>query len=285
MKIKRFFANIIVFLIAAIAVFIIGWVQFMVKPGTCGIMTSKTGGLYESPIVPGKFDWRWERLLPTNVTLNIFSTEPKEIVSSVSGELPSASSYGSLLKFVDTSATPDFTYKIELKTIFSVEPNDILELVKENKIQNQESLDAFLEQKSKLIASSLAASFLDNKKSLAGKTFLSQSEIDSYFSNKDEFNHIKIQSIELLDVHSPDLKMYSIAEDAISIWKQEIEDNLKRRAIEQASKTVENDRVMQQLEKLAGILEKYPQLNELSKTGYLTQILNELSAQGDKTNE
>ena len=76
MKAKRVFSNIVVLLIAGAAVFFVGWMQLAVKPGTCGIMTSKTGGLYEVPIETGLFQWKWERLLPTNVTLKAFPWSP-----------------------------------------------------------------------------------------------------------------------------------------------------------------------------------------------------------------
>ena len=91
MKVKKFFANFIVLLIFSAVVFFIGWIQFYVRPGTCAIMKSKTGGLYHSAVVPGVFTWRWERLLPTNVSLEIFDLSVYKATQSVSGELPSAS--------------------------------------------------------------------------------------------------------------------------------------------------------------------------------------------------
>ena len=86
MKVKKFFANFIVLLIFSAVVFFIGWIQFYVRPGTCAIMKSKTGGLYHSAVVPGVFTWRWERLLPTNVSLEIFDLSVYKATQSVSGE-------------------------------------------------------------------------------------------------------------------------------------------------------------------------------------------------------
>lgn len=86
-------------------------------------MQSKTGGIYSKPIVPGSFEWRWERLLPTNVTLTAFSTEPVNSVLTVSGTLPGGETYSSLLE-----GNPSFSYSMTLQITASVAPEDILEL-------------------------------------------------------------------------------------------------------------------------------------------------------------
>ena len=51
-------------------------------------------------------------------------------------------------------------------------------------------------------------------------------------------------------------------------------------AIQQASILAEADNEMKRLEKFASLLEKYPQLNELSKSGNLVEIMNQL--RGDR---
>ena len=89
MKIKKFFANIVILAIFAAVVFYIGWITFLVKPGFCAVMSSKTSGIYEKPVMSGAMTWRWERLLPTNVTLETFDLAPFKSTQVVSGELPS----------------------------------------------------------------------------------------------------------------------------------------------------------------------------------------------------
>ena len=274
MKVKRFFANIIVLLIAAGAVFFIGWVQFRVSPGTCGIMTSKTGGLYEEPLVPGKFDWKWEKLLPTNVTIKHFNTTPYETTASITGSLPSSSDYASILQLTDNSSNPDFSYKLAIKTALTINPEDILELVKNNGVQDQASLDKYMQKCSDQIVSILLPKVLKENNNFVEGKVLSSYEIEKLLQgNLNDFKHISINSIELTDVQVPDVKLYQVAENALSIWQNELETNLKQKAKEQANSVMEEDRMMQQLEKFASLLEKYPQLSEFSKTGNLKDLL------------
>ena len=136
MKVKKFFANFIVLLIFSAVVFFIGWIQFYVRPGTCAIMKSKTGGLYHSAVVPGVFVWRWERLLPTNVSLEIFDLSVYKANQSVSGELPNAAFYSSRL----SDKKVDFSYNVEISVSMSISADGIYNLVSKNKINKNEDL-------------------------------------------------------------------------------------------------------------------------------------------------
>ena len=141
MTVKRFFANIIVLAVFAAAVFFIGWVQFFVKPRHCAVMQSKTGGIYSKPIVPGSFEWRWERLLPTNVTLTAFSTEPVNSVQTVSGTLPGGETYSSLLE-----GNPSFSYSMTLQITASVAPKTFLNFFRTIKFLRRKTLTLIYRQ-------------------------------------------------------------------------------------------------------------------------------------------
>ena len=180
MKVKRFFANVIVLAIFAAVIFFIGWISFYVKPGKCAVMTTKTGGLYPEPIQYGKFLWRWERLLPTNVSLSQFDLKEHSYVQNVSGTLPSAEIYSAFM-----TPKPDFSYNITVKTVFSVSPEKIHELVKSKSIENsEESLDEYLRQKSLVAANMIAEDFIRNgkKDTLLNATVLSGRQVERILS-------------------------------------------------------------------------------------------------------
>ncbi|WP_288506330.1 hypothetical protein [uncultured Treponema sp.] len=270
MKVKKFFANFIVLLIFSAVVFFIGWIQFYVRPGTCAIMKSKTGGLYHSAVVPGVFTWRWERLLPTNVSLEIFDLSVYKATQSVSGELPSASFYSS--RFSDKKV--DFSYDVEISVSMSLSPEGIYKLVSENKITSNNDLKGFYDAKAKLVAS-LVAEYLVSSSLLVKPSALSQKEIQEVIEKKaSEFDGIFISSVELLDSKIPDVELYNLAKANYASYLELLNSKMAQKAESQAEFFVEQDRTLAQLEKLGSMLQKFPQLEEMFKTGDAAQIIN-----------
>lgn len=270
MKVKKFFANFIVLLIFSAVVFFIGWIQFYVRPGTCAIMKSKTGGLYHSAVVPGVFTWRWERLLPTNVSLEILDLSVYKATQSVSGELPSASFYSS--RFSDKKV--DFSYDVEISVSMSLSPEGIYKLVSENKITSNNDLKGFYDAKAKL-AASLVAEYLVSTSLLVKPSALSQKEIQEVIEKKaSEFDGIFISSVELLDSKIPDVELYNLAKANYASYLELLNSKMAQKAESQAEFFVEQDRTLAQLEKLGSMLQKFPQLEEMFKTGDAAQIIN-----------
>ncbi len=280
MKIKRFFGNIIVLLIFALVVFFVGWVQFSVKPGTCSIMKSKTSGLYSSAIVPGVFTWRWERLLPTNVTLENFDLSVYKSTQTVSGELPSAELYAS--HFFDSissglkSKEIDFSYSVTVTVSMALSPEGILDLVRENTISKSEDLEGFYESKARLIAS-LVTDYLVSTSSLVNPSSFDRNEILSIVSKKQsEFENIEISEIEIETSQIPDIELYKKAKEGYESYIELLSSKMLQKADEQAELFSEQDRTIVQLEKLGVLMQKYPKLEELFKTGDAAQIMGAL---------
>lgn len=87
---KKALASLIILILFGGVVFYLGWVQFDVPIGNYGLMLSKTSGVYPELIQSGTFLWRWERLLPTNTQLRIFSLDPVSQTDTFNSSLPSA---------------------------------------------------------------------------------------------------------------------------------------------------------------------------------------------------
>ena len=147
--------NFICFLILLIFggfVFFLGWTQIKVKPGSIGIVQSKTGGINSKIIIPGKFSWHKEFLIPTNAQIQRFEYKPYNGSKTITGKRYS----------VDYK----FTFQISL----SYEPELIADLLSDNKISNQEDFESYLDG----IASYLAQRAAD--------FCLSKFNQDQYFS-------------------------------------------------------------------------------------------------------
>lgn len=274
MKVKRFFSNVFVLLIFAAAVFFIGWIQFSVKPGSCAIMRSKTGGLYGKPVVSGIFTWRWERLLPTNVSLDVFDLSARSSVQTVSGELPGAALYASRL----SEKNVDFSYSVKAAVTLCVSPEKIHSLCAENKIASNDELDAFCESKAKLFAS-YVAEFLFSRSEAPQiqPSALPDSELKKIAAaHPEEFSGITVSSAEITEAKIPDLRLYRQCRENYAAYLELLRAKMEQKAEHQAQLFVEQDRTMAQLEKLGSMMQKYPQLEELFKTGDAAQIMNAL---------
>ena len=274
MKARRFIINFIIILAAAIAVFLIGWIQFYVKPGNFGIMVSKTGGVYEKPVVSGKFVWRWERLLPTNVDLRIFKLSPTISSQSVSGELPSAKIYSSFIQ-----NKPDFSYSIQMRVSLSLTPEQILNAVKTQDIHDQQEMNAYLEGKAKIVSQSVAKLFLENNTENlpAYETVLSSGQIEKVVkTSRRDLDSVIVNEIELTYTKLPDIEVYNAAKESFLQYQKSVNQKLEARAAEQAKLILEDERTLKKLEKFGEILQRYPQLEELSKSGDITAVMNSL---------
>lgn len=272
-KAKKILWNFIILLIFAIVVFFFGWIQFLVKPGTCAIMTSKTSGLYKEAIIPGKFLWRWERLLPTNVHLENFSLKSFTSNQIVQGFLPGGDIYAN-----EFDKNLDFSYRFNMDINLNANPQIIYELYKSNKIQNDDDLQKFLEQNAKSLSFLIAEEIL---KSNENDSFYVQNEIlDETFINKilnkNNFDGIQINSVELKNSKIPDVKFYNKIKNFYDTYLENIQSKIDKKAEEQAQKILDEDRNLKRLEQFAELIKKYPELSDLAKNGDLTSLMNAL---------
>lgn len=272
-KAKKILWNFIILLIFAIVVFFFGWIQFLVKPGTCAIMTSKTSGLYKEAIISGKFLWRWERLLPTNVHLENFSLKSFTSNQIVQGFLPGGDIYAN-----EFDKNLDFSYRFNMDINLNANPQKIYELYKSNKIQNDDDLQKFLEQNAKSLSFLIAEEIL---KSNENDSFYVQNEIlDETFINKilnkNNFDGIQINSVELKNSKIPDVKFYNKIKNFYDTYLENIQSKIDKKAEEQAQKILDEDRNLKRLEQFAELIKKYPELSDLAKNGDLTSLMNAL---------
>ena len=268
---KRILANLLILIVAAAVVFYIGWVQFLIKPGNCGVMVSKTGGVYEKPILPGVFDWRWERLLPTNVTLHSYSLEPYKSTQRFSGTLPSAEIYAGLLE-----QSPDFSYNIAIDVMLSVKQDALVPLVKSNVVQNPENLQEFFESKAKVVAQQIADSLLAETATTIHiqRKVLTSAELSKLVAAfSDDFSSIIVHSVEITDAKLPDFKLYGDARTLYEGYQKDLKDSLRERAEQHAFDVYENDKTVELLERYAKLVKKYPQLKDVQNVATAADAL------------
>lgn len=133
-------------------VFFLGWTQIKVKADTIGIVQSKTGGISKNIIIPGKFSWHKEFLLPTNAITKTFTDKPHNSTKTISGKTSFKAKEDNQLYNLDYS----FSYSLTI----TLSPESILSLYEKKSISSDEDLSKFLENCSEYICQQATSYFI-----------------------------------------------------------------------------------------------------------------------------
>ncbi len=201
-------SNICLLIILVFAGFVFwkGWTSLKVKADKFGILISKTGGVNETPIMPGKFSWNWEFLLPTNAQLKLFTIEPVSLTQTVTGTLPSGELY---TKYIDS--THRFDYRFTIDVALTVAPEAVVELIKLNQVTNEEDLKTYLTNAAKTVAQFTADYYL--KKSEENPKFRPESvkreDILRAIQVYTDYPLVEVFNLSVSESVLPDYEMYS----------------------------------------------------------------------------
>lgn len=259
---KKALVSLIILILFGAAVFYLGWVQFDVPIGNYGLMLSKTSGVYPELIHSGKFLWRWERLLPTNTQLRLFSLDPVVQTDTFSSSLPSAQLYATKLE-----GNPDFTYTITVESTGKIQPQDLIPLVEQHNLQDQEALEKLIRDEIHQFNVAVTAYLLEKTQNdttgLRIQTVTTQELVEATaFTERAPW--LEIVSTDIRNVKMPDASLYLTAKNAYlnsiieGTGSQEITENNNFTA----------------LVNLGEILTKYPALVEFMVAGDVTTTLD-----------
>ncbi|MBE6353937.1 hypothetical protein [Treponema sp.] len=274
MKSKRRFLSLFIFVAAAAAVFAFGWLQLFIEADSCGIMVSKTSGTYGKIIKTGEFTWRWEHLIPKNTKIIEFDSCGKTFSVTSSGTLASADVYSS-----QVPENPDFSYQITYLISLNTSEEEILNLYNRKIINSQEELNAFLEQKAQSLADRITSAILSEGLLLGDEINILNEEklLSLKESAPEDFKNISINSIKIASSRIPDVELYRKLKDSYFTFVSELDGILKLKAQEHAQDILDDSRILDRLEKFAGLMEKYPSLAEISKSSDISQVMKVLS--------
>lgn len=260
-KMKKALVSLIILILFGGIVFYLGWVQFDVPLGQYGILQSKTSGVYPELIQSGKFLWRWERLLPTNTQLKIFSLDPISQTDTFSASLPSAQLYATKLE-----GNPDFTYAITVESKAKIHQDNLISLVEQHNLQNQEALEKLirdeLHQFNIAITSYLLQETQNDTTGLLIQTITAKELVEATELMK-KSPWLEIVSTDIRDVKMPDASLYLTAKNA---YLNSIIEGTG------AQEITESDN-FSALVNLGEILTKYPVLTEYMIAGDVTTTL------------
>jgi hypothetical protein len=256
-KVTGFFIFVIILAGLGAAIFLAGWAQLNVPPGSVAVMRSKTHGIDSGIIREGEFRWIWYKLIPTNVTITVFSPRIMERPLQITGNLPSGAVYRTFAA-LDTS----FSYEITGTFSFSVTAAALPGLMEMRNLAGQEDLlalenrlageiDAFIGQR--------LAVYAEGEEELeallnTGSPASLEAEIAA------QFPEVERVRVTLRAVEYPDFSLYrtskQLYEDFLAYQRQILTAPLSERA----GRRVETRLRMEELARYGELLTKYPVL-------------------------
>ena len=246
-------AFILIILILGISagIFFAGWIQILLPPNTYAVMFSKTNGYETSVIEPGTFAWRWQRLIPTNVTLELYPLKPYSSHVILEGELPSGKDIANLL-----ANGSRFEFHIEFDIIFSIDPAIIPYLAKVKGITS-DNLSEWQQQKSmeisqylhKMLIANCALFECQNRMENFSNVIFEQ-EINELIltAASQAFQELNIININITKLELPDIEVYQQSRDLyFQLLDQQMQSRLK--AVKDMSIERESNSIMYQKQK------------------------------------
>ncbi|MBP7095578.1 MAG: hypothetical protein KBC36_05755 [Spirochaetia bacterium] len=255
---KRIAAFILAAACAAV-VFMVGWVSFRLDPGAWGVVTTKTGGVEDLALAPGRFAWRWEALLPTNLSLTEFELSPRELRVASVGELPSAAAYSAF-----APGKPDFSYRLEATLRASIRSSALPGLVASGAAPDQAGLDASLGLLLERAKQALAAALVERASDPEFAEALPSGARSALEALEAEVEtavpEIDVLSVSIDAVRLPDLDLYRFVRDAYRAWLDATLAATESLLAEEASSRARDELRLETLERYGELLERYPLL-------------------------
>jgi hypothetical protein len=262
---KKFIFIFIILIILSGVVFYFGWIQIHIPANSCAVIHTKTSGYDKNVIMSGEFSWRVEKLIPTNMTMYIFNTDPVIIsLPEITGSLPSADIYSTVIP-----GNPDFDYKMDLTITYSFNIETLPVLVSEKGLL-PDNIEEWYSEKSDFISQYVIDYVQKNPVLFYDAEYME--ELRNSIQILPEISNIIIDSIYFNNVNFPDLELYNAAKE-IYFNLLEAREN---KDIDAINEEKNNLLVLEEYGELLTrypILIKYLYLNELSEEDAIRNIL------------
>ncbi|UCF98949.1 MAG: hypothetical protein JSV89_05255 [Spirochaetaceae bacterium] len=253
---KAFLIIMVIFVILAGVAFYFGWIQIQLPPENYAVVSTKLRGLDDQVIRPGEFSWRWERLIPTFMTLYVFDLHPRTQEIQFRGSLPSAELYSSILP-----ENPDFSYSGTVTVRFAIAPERLPALVAKEKLLPEE-LDGFYSAQADRISAHIQENLLEIEDVAADIQTLNRSlqrELASAVPDL-QLLSVKVDALKL-----PDRDLYELARasyrDLVDIRDRSRDEAVASLAVERVraeNARAEEKASLEALREYGQLLNEYP---------------------------
>lgn len=254
---KKFLISLIILILAAGTVFVFGWVQIFVPIGKYGVLASKTSGIDPVPVTNGVFSWKWERLIPTNTELYIFTIEPQRFTTTISGELPFAAEYNNAF-----STNYDFSYDYTVTLSLSVREDYLPQLVKDFSVKTDANLSELLSQQVQNISCDIVQFLITSNKTedISIQTSLDIPEITDGIDAYGKYPFVLFNSVEVKRTKSPDLILYKSVKNSYSEYRAQTQEQILDTVVKENQTSSEDYFLFERYRNLGKLLSEYPVL-------------------------
>jgi len=253
---KKFLTTLLILIIIAGAALFFGWAQLGIPPDACGVIISKTHGLYPHLVQPGKFRWVWYKLIPTNTMTIVLRLNPVNHEFFAENTLPSGATYSAFAGIED-----DFSWKIHASIIFSLDPDAVIPLFKDNKVSSQADLTKYEKELADQIEGVILRR-IEQEENAAQVELLLKNGENLWFNNEilTQFPFLRAFSFRVKSAKFPDFALYkqakSLYEVYIAVQKEYAAGDVRERARNRIDTMYRFD----ELELYGALLTKYPVL-------------------------
>jgi hypothetical protein len=255
---KKFFITLLVLVIIAGAVLFFGWAQLGIPPDACGIIRSKTHGLYPHLVQAGEFQWIWYKLIPTNTETTVLRLNPVSHNFTEENTLPSGKIYSTF-----AGLESDFSWKINAVVSFSISPDAIIPLISANTISSQEELTRYENDIAEQIEGFIVRCIEQEDNFEQVETLLKEGE-NPWFETEilHQFPVLHNFSLKVKSAKFPDFALYrqakSLFENYMALQKEYATGDIREKARNRIDSMLRFD----ELELYGSLLTKYPILLE-----------------------
>ncbi|MCF7943986.1 MAG: hypothetical protein K9L75_00430 [Spirochaetia bacterium] len=267
---KKFLLILLFLVIIAGIVFYIAWIQLRIDRDQIAVVHTKTVGYLDEPVVSGEFYWTGWKLIPKNTTIIKIPFTPQYTHTQISGILPSGEVFSHFLP-----GSPDFNYDSDIGVYYRISKEHVIEVVKEQNI-TEKNFSTWLEHKNTQIEDRVNRLFLeiieqglltnsqntseDHENSSELSIIQDYNEISSYLKEKlyQEFDFIKIESVQVNSLKLPDLSLYQKAKTNYNTMLTKQQASLETALNELADMRAKDELTIQKLENYGELFTRFP---------------------------
>lgn len=253
---KKFVVSVIILVVFFGVLLFIGWTQFSIPSGTTGVMISKTVGIHPAAIVPGNFTWRWERLIPTNTEIRVFSMYPRTITTTLQGSLPSSDIYSPMLE-----GKPDFSYSFSMTVEVQLKQSALPSFVRRTNALGQDELHSYLDSKAQEAAKDVLDFVLLQQKNSSLSSLSISYDYDAivkHLQSLSKYSDINIDAVSIQTVKLPDIELYLLAKEAYSMYQDKVRNALASLTNDQSVQSAEDYLQIERFSRWGKVLQDYP---------------------------
>lgn len=252
---KKAIISLVILTIFAAVAFGFGYVPIRLEPGERVLMFSRTSGWDDEPLAPGAFSWRWELLIPQNVTFYRFPSETRRVTLTSTASLPSADVYREYLE-----GSPALEERVRMRLRYRISDDGIADLAPmgldaEGIASWYEDFDDRLRSVALDATAVAIRSFVDHDAE-APLGDLVISTIESRISER--FPEIDLEAVIVEEIAIPDVALYRIARETyLDVQGRRRSALLEAAEITAFEQTRQNER-LEVLARYGEILDRHP---------------------------